>query len=194
MATRREQVLDAAISVLGTSGMHGLTHRSVDGAAGLPVGSTSNLFRTRDALLDAVVERFADRERANWEEIAARTCPTTPQELADALVAFVKDATGRNRTLTLARYAILVEAAVHPPLRAQLLRSGARVNDWFTNWVRIAGSVRPDVDAPVIMNYGTGVVLHDLAIPDPAFDPSEQITALVTGVIQSRRNDAEANR
>jgi DNA-binding transcriptional regulator YbjK len=194
VTTRREVVLDAAISVLGTAGMHGLTHRSVDAAAGLPAGSTSNLFRTRDALLDAVVERFADRERANWEEIAARTSPTNPRELAEALTAFVKDATGPNRTLTLARYAILVEAAVHPPLRAQLLRTGGRVNDWFTNWVRTAGSTRPELDAPIIMNYGTGVVLHDLAMPDPAFDPSDQLMALVTSVINKRHTEAEAQR
>jgi AcrR family transcriptional regulator len=186
MASRREQVLDAAITVLGESGMHGLTHRRVDAAAGLPAGSTSNHFRTREALLAAVVERFADRERENWEEIATRMCPTTPEELAEAMAVFARDATGPNRTLTLARYAILVEAAVNPALRAQLLRTGARVNAWFSNWVRIAGSTRPDLDAPIIMNYGTGVILHDLAIPDPAFDPTEQLMALVTSVIRPR--------
>jgi DNA-binding transcriptional regulator YbjK len=194
MSTRREQLLDAAITVLGESGMHGLTHRSVDAAAGLPAGSTSNLFRTRDALLEAVVERFAERERANWEQIAATMSPTTPKELADALTAFAKDSTGRNRTLTLARYAILVEAAIQPSLRAKLLRTGARVNDWFMTWLRVAGSTRPELDAPIIMNYGTGVVLHDLAIPDPAFDPSEQLTALVTSVIQGHRTEAGAER
>src|SRR5262245_2479235 len=121
MVSRREQILDAAITVLGESGMHGLTHRRVDAAAGLAAGSTSNHFRTRDALLSGVVERFADRERANWEDIATRMCPTTPEELAEALAVFARDATGPNRTLTLARYAILVEAAVNPTLRAQLL-------------------------------------------------------------------------
>ena len=191
MTSRRVQILDAAIRVLGEAGMHGLTHRSVDAAAGLTAGSTSNHFRTRDALLCPVVERFAERERANWEEIAARTCPTTPDELADALVEFARDATGPQRTLTLARYAILLAAAISPALREQLLRTGGRVNDWFTNWVRIAGSRRPEIDAPIIMNYGTGVVLHDLAVPDPAFDPSAQLRALVTSVIGAR--DAEVS-
>ena len=31
-----------------------------------------------------------------------------------------------------------------------------------------------------------GLVLHDLAMPDPAFDPTDQITALVATVIRSR--------
>src|SRR3954447_3719679 len=126
MATRREQLLDAAITVLGERGIHALTHRAVDTQAGLPAGSASNHFRTREALLEAVVERFADRERALWEELAMRMYPTTPQELAHLLVAAAKTATGPQRTLTLARYAILVEAGIRPSIRAQLLATGAR--------------------------------------------------------------------
>ena len=184
MTGRREDLLDAAIGVLGESGIHALTHRAVDAAAGLPAGSASNHFRTRDALLDAVVERFAARERANWEDIAARLCPTTPLELAQALSVFAQDAAGPQRTLTLARYAILVEAANRPSLRAQLTATGARVNAWFMNWLRIAGSADPQRDAPILMNHWTGLVLHQLASPDPAFDPAAQITELVTTVVR----------
>jgi len=186
MPNRRDGLLDAAISVLGERGIHGLTHRTVDTAAGLPAGSTSNHFRTRDALLNAVVERFAARERANWEDLAATMYPVTPQELARAMAVFAQEATGPHRTLTLARYAILVEAGIHPSLRAQLLATGARVNAWFMNWLRIAGSTDPERDAPIIMNHWTGIVLHELAIPDPAFDPYPQIAALITAVVRPR--------
>jgi DNA-binding transcriptional regulator YbjK len=184
MSHRREQLLDAAIEVVGQSGLRGLTHRAVDAAAGLPIGSASNLFRTRDAMLAAVAERFAARERASWEEIAERLSPVTPGQLARALAEFARAATGPNRTLTRARYAILVEAAIHPPLRAPLMATGARVNHWFGNWVRTAGSTDPGRDAPVIMNHWTGLVLHQLAGPDPAFDPLPQLTALVTALIR----------
>ncbi|MEV4511019.1 TetR/AcrR family transcriptional regulator [Dactylosporangium sp. NPDC049525] len=186
MANRREDLLDAAIAVLGERGIHALTHRAVDAAAGLPSGSTSNHFRTRDALLDAVVERFAARERANWEDLAARMAPTNPRELAQTLTVFAQEATGVQRTLTLARYAILIQAGIQPALRAQLLRTGGRVNAYFFNWLRTAGSADPGHDAPIIMNHWTGLVLHQLAVPDPAFDPSEQIAALVTTVIRPR--------
>lgn len=186
MATRREELLDAAITVLGEGGIHALTHRTVDATAGLPAGSTSNHFRTRDALLDAVVERFAARERAAWEDLARRMYPTTPHELAQVLVLAAREATGRNRPVTLARYAILVEAGIRPALRAQLSTTGAGVDAWFMQWLRVAGSTDPEHDAPIIMNHLTGLVLHDLAMPDPAFDPTDQITALVTTVIRPR--------
>lgn len=118
-SSRRDEILDAAITLLGTHGARGLTHRAVDNAAGLAAGSTSNYFRTSDALFDAVVERFAQRERENFEEIALSMSPTSPAELAAAIAVFVRESVDTRRSLTLARYAVLVEAAVRPPLRPQ---------------------------------------------------------------------------
>src|SRR5690349_4937173 len=97
---RREEILDAAIALVGENGIRSLTHRAVDGAANVPAGTTSNYFRTRRALIGGVVERFADRERAGWDEMAAADYPTTPAELATALAAFVQRAVGPQRTVT----------------------------------------------------------------------------------------------
>ena len=186
MANRRDDLLDAAIQVLGERGFHALTHRAVDAAAGLPAGSTSNHFRTREAMLNAVVERFSARERAAWDELAVRIAPTTPRELAHTMTMAARHmTTGTNRALTLARYSILVEAGINPSLRDQLRATGARVNAWFMNWLRVAGSTDPERDGPIIMNHWTGVVLHELAMPVPAFDPSAQFEALITSVIRA---------
>lgn len=191
MANRRDDLLDAAIQVLGERGFHALTHRAVDAAAGLPAGSTSNRFRTREALLNAVVERFSARERAAWDELAVRIAPTTPRELAHTMTMAARYmTTGRYRALTLARYAILVEAGINPSLRDQLRSTGARVNAWFMNWLRVAGSTDPERDGPIIMNHWTGVVLHELAMPDPSFDPSAQFEALITSVIRAEEVSA----
>ena len=59
MATRQQQILDAAVDLLGEQGVRAVTHRAVDAAAGLPAGATSNLFRTREALFDGIVDRIA---------------------------------------------------------------------------------------------------------------------------------------
>ena len=123
------------------------------------------------------------RERANADDIAAGAAPTTPDELSRVLSAAVVDMTGPYRTLTLARYALLVEAAQRPALRARLEQAGARVNAWAANWLRTAGSDRPDLHAPILGNYITGLVLHQLAIPDPSFDPGDRIRAAVFALL-----------
>ena len=62
-ADRRDAIADAAIHLVATRGLRGLTHRAVDAEAGLPPGSTSYYLRTRNALLTACVNRMLDPGR-----------------------------------------------------------------------------------------------------------------------------------
>jgi AcrR family transcriptional regulator len=183
MSSRRELLLDAAIHVLGDQGVRAVTHRAIDAEAGVGAGSTSNYFSTREHLFEAIVDRFSERERVNFDEIAATVCPTSPAELARALSAFARDGAGQNRSLTLTRYALLVESANNPGLREQMAATGGRVSTWFANWLRLIGSSDPQRDAHVVGNYITGLVLHQLAIPDPQFDPTAKIISLLESLI-----------
>ena len=189
MTTRREDLLDAAITLLGEQGVRAVTHRAVDAEAGVPAGSASNVFRTRDALFDGIVERFAARERENWEVLATRADPRSPAALAKTMAAVAREATTTHRTLTLSRYAILVEAARRPELREQLAAGGARVNAWVTTWLRLAGSADPGRDLDLVANFYTGLVLHELAVPDPEFDPEPRLAALLTNLIPDGSTD-----
>jgi DNA-binding transcriptional regulator YbjK len=181
--TRREELLDAAIQLLGENGVRAVTHRAVDAEAGLPAGSTSNLFRSRDALFDGIVERVAARERATWDGLTAGVVPDSPAELARVMADVAVDATRRHHTLTLCRYSMLVESARRPELRVQLMETGARINTWVTAWLRLSGSAEPERDMHLLANYYTGLVLHELAIPDPAFDPYPRLAALLSSLI-----------
>lgn len=60
MISRRDVVTDSAIAVVAEQGVRGLTHRAVDALAELPVGSTSNVYRTRDALVTGIMERIGE--------------------------------------------------------------------------------------------------------------------------------------
>src|SRR5215212_2755930 len=180
---RRERLLDAAIELVGVQGLSALTHRAVDAATGVPTGTTSNYWRTRQALLDALVDRVVAREQDRWEQLTQGVFPSTPSELARTLAELARIATGPARALVLARYALLIEAAQHEDVRPRLAAGGQRVNAVFTTWMRVAGSSDPDHDMHVVANYWTGLVLHQLALPDPAFDPTDHLTALLTSLI-----------
>jgi len=179
VSNRRQILLDAAIGVLGEGGVRALTHRAVDAEAGVAAGSTANYFPTREALFEAIVERVSALERDHFDELAAKVVPTTAAELGRAIAQWAIDATGVHRTLTLSRYAILVEAGNNAKIRNQLAETGSRVNAWFANWLRLIGSRDTDRDVHVLGNYITGLMLHQLAIPDPGFDPADKITALL---------------
>lgn len=176
MTDRRTALLDAALALVGEQGIRALTHRAVDGAAGLPAGSASNHFRTRDALVAGLVERFAERERALVP--AAPERPTRDDVVA-VLAAYATRAVGEGRAVSLARYAILVEAAQRPSLRPALDASAEDVNAWARDLLARAGSPDPERDQRVLGNHLTGVVLHQLSRPDPDFDPQPLLATLV---------------
>lgn len=64
---RRPLIADHAIAVLAQGGARALTHQAVDRSAGLSAGSTSYYFRTREALVDAAIERIRHHSRAAFE-------------------------------------------------------------------------------------------------------------------------------
>lgn len=77
LSPRRREILTAAMTVLAQQGNRGLTHRAVDREAGIPEGSSSAYFRTRDALLGALGDFVADRLAVDVEALGGRlaSCP-----------------------------------------------------------------------------------------------------------------------
>ncbi|MBC2641122.1 MULTISPECIES: TetR/AcrR family transcriptional regulator [unclassified Rhodococcus (in: high G+C Gram-positive bacteria)] len=178
MAGKREQVLDAAIALLGTKGVRALTHRGVDDLAGMPQGSTSNYFRSRGALLDGIVARLAERDREDRQTFA-HLRPGNAEALVEALVAYVRSSTGPDRTRTSARYALFVEASVTPGLDEKIGDARRTLVEWGAGILGVVGSKNPAADAVVVTDYLDGVILHQLTVPDLDFDPTAGITAVL---------------
>jgi DNA-binding transcriptional regulator YbjK len=185
VTNRRQLLLDAALTVLGELGARGFTHRAVDAAAGVPSGTTSNHFLTRNALVEAVVERFVDLEMAAWEHIAGAVDVRTVRQLATALATFAHDATGPNRTLTVARFGILVEAARQPELQTRLTAAAAQIRDAGSVWLRSLGAANPARDTQIILDHLDGVILHQLAFPNTAFDPTPALELLIGAIVRN---------
>lgn len=120
---RRTVLADAAVHVLAEEGMRGLTHRAVDRAAALPPGTTSAYFRTRQALLTALVRRLVAQDQAELQAAGEQArVPRAAAELTDGLAGFVeRRLTGEGRQRSLARYACAVESVRHPELREILV-------------------------------------------------------------------------
>ena len=162
-AARAGLVADAALALLAERGMRGLTHRAVDEAAGLPQGSTPNLARTRQALLELAVRRLAEREA---RVLALHEMPDPRgglDALVDALALATHRALTRNRELTLARYELALEATRRPELRAYFDATGARFRDQLTALVTAAGSTAPARHVLSLVSWADGLMFSCVA-------------------------------
>ncbi|GAA1028454.1 hypothetical protein GCM10009557_13550 [Virgisporangium ochraceum] len=157
------RIADAALDVLGTGGIHALSHARVDATAGTPAGSASNYFRTRAALVDAAVTRLQQFDDEQWAATVAGDRPTGPDGLADAFAAFVEAATGPQRTLTVARYVIYVQGVVEPALLETLNGNRARVVGWTAAILADLGARDADNAATGLLAAVEGLILHRLS-------------------------------
>jgi AcrR family transcriptional regulator len=173
---RRTELADAAITDLAREGMRGLTHRAVDRAAGLPEGSASYYFRTRQALLAAVVKRLA--------EIDAGEIPALPGgDLADAAARLVQEWLTIGRDQQLARYELTLEATRRPELRAALVAAGARLRGMVAGLLASAGVAEPEPRAAEFVALVDGLVFDPFAGAGGR-DP-ERLRALIRALLTS---------
>lgn len=181
MPTKRELVLDAAIDLLGTRGLRALTHRAVDEKSAMPAGSTSNYFRTREALLTGIAERLEQRDYADWAALSRLPAPSTIEQLVDGFAGFVRHAVDTDRTRTLARYALFVEAQTVPPLQDSVQRGHRRLTEWAETM--LAQLNADHTVAKLLIDYVDGAILHQLVSPAQDFDPHSAVDRLVRALL-----------
>lgn len=150
--------------MLADSGMRGLTHRAVDRAAQLPPGTTSAYFRTRQALLTALVRRLVALDQEELEEAGARTpVPRSAEDLTAGIAELIRTRlTGEGRRRSLARYACAVESAHHPELREILVprdNQGRRVVRAF---LAAQGVADPEARTVTLLTCVDGLVFDRL--------------------------------
>ncbi|MDN4609519.1 TetR/AcrR family transcriptional regulator [Arthrobacter burdickii] len=179
MTTTRERALNAALELVGEQGIRALVHARVDERAGLPKGSTSNWFRTRDALVAGVVGWIAERERDDFYAGAAPTV-TTPDQLIDAFSSLISAETSLFAGRTRARYALFLEGANDPQLLEPLLQQRAAYVEWAIALLAGVGAARPADAVRALMAAAEGLVMHRLTV-----DPDAPVRPVVERIVRA---------
>ncbi|SCL46512.1 TetR/AcrR family transcriptional regulator [Micromonospora chersina] len=173
-AARVARLADAAVELLAEGGMRALTHRAVDARAAMPPGTTSAYLRTRQALIEAVVQRLADLDRADLaaHELPTEAAPEPPRaapalgpEGLDRLAAGVAEVLDRwlttGRTRSLARYACLLEAVHRPELR-RILDHGTALRVQARDLLARAGAPDPRRQGDQFVAFVDGLLFDRL--------------------------------
>ncbi|MFC4501917.1 MULTISPECIES: TetR/AcrR family transcriptional regulator [Streptomyces] len=112
---RRQRIIDAAIRVVGRSGLAGLTHRSVAAEADVPLGSTTYHFSTLDDLLVAALRQANEGFAKVIESRGALSDPRS--DLPAELAGWLGDWLSGDRTGVELEYELYLAALRRPALR-----------------------------------------------------------------------------
>jgi DNA-binding transcriptional regulator YbjK len=153
---RRALIADTAIATLAERGSRGLTHRAVDEAAGLPMGSTSYYLRRRADLLAAAADRLADLDTAALAALPGRSAAADLTRLLEGALH------GEGRDRTIARYELSLEAARRDDLRAVLVAGTVRVHAAVRELLGALGAAQPDTAADDLLALLDGLLLAEV--------------------------------
>lgn len=153
---RRTVIADAALQVVAGHGMKGLTHRAVDGAAGVPPGTTSNHYRTRASLVAAVSDRLEQRDLALLEASRGAEPPGDADALAERLAQQLAIFATEQAEITRVRLLFSLDQP------AAVAAGHARFVAIAQQLVEAAGVPDAALRARWLADYGDGVLLHAL--------------------------------
>lgn len=174
MSTPRARLIaDTAIALLAERGMRGLTHRAVDEAAELPPGSTSNLARTRAALLELTLARLTELETARFAAIGTPQAAREIDAMTDMTVEMIHMQLTVGRVTSLARYELALEATRRPELRKVYDEAGRAFRRTAVAVLAAAGSADPERHGHQFVAYVEGLLFDAIAGAGPVFGKEE---------------------
>lgn len=181
---RRRQLADAGLRVLAGEGSRGLTHRAVDAAAGVPTGTASNYFRSREALIAGLMERIGERLAPSAEDLERRGRATPSRALFAAYLRDIVRRLSTEREVTIALFELRLESLRRPEL-AEVLgawrRAGFEGDVAFNTGAGLPGGRREialfhyAIDGLLFDRFGTPI--------DPETSTDDVIDALVDGLL-----------
>lgn len=178
---RRDQVLAAAVKLLAESSGRQFTHRAVDAAAGVPVGTTSNFFRTRRELMWNTYDHVAAR-MAEYSRPLVKDTPSDARALSDQLGAFLRVAWEERRDEIVAQCALTFESMHDDELADRMTVVADGWLDRLTGILHGLGAADARTGARMLSTYLLALLFSQLAAPDPEFDPARSIEPLVLGL------------
>jgi AcrR family transcriptional regulator len=189
---RRARLADAAIALLAETGVHGVTHRAVERRAGLPEGTASNYFRSREALLVAVAERVGELHYADMDAAAATHRPTSPgtrERAADLIAGSLLAAATTYRDRYLAIFELRLESLRRPALADALSGLFQRSVAVTTGHHASLGLDIPPEAVPTLVTLYGGVLFTVVSSP-PGHVTAATAHDLARGIVRVALGDA----
>jgi TetR/AcrR family transcriptional repressor of nem operon len=153
----RDNILDAGLKAMFRTGYNGTSVRDVSAAAGAPIGSFTNHFRSKEAFASEVLERYFDHVRV----LVAQALDDTSLTPRARLQRYLDIITGRLEADGFARGCLIGDLSLEASGSSELLRT--QLETIFAEWrvpfaaciraAQTSGEIAADFDAEELAEF-----------------------------------------
>jgi AcrR family transcriptional regulator len=154
---RVEQILRATLDVVARDGVAAVTHRSVAETAGVPLGSLTYYFASKQELLRDALLLHVHQDTERLSTLAAQLIASGAQgeEVVEAFAELLESIHG-----DIAQFELYLEAARDPGLREAAIVSLAAYERTAVLGLRAAGVPDPEASAHIVVAAIDGFGIH----------------------------------
>jgi DNA-binding transcriptional regulator YbjK len=165
---RRREILHATLDLIERGGVGAVTHRAVGDASGVPLGSITYYFPTKDALLREALECWVTEEVTRLEGVIAaiEREHLSPEEGAARWSELLRG----NDPHQIAQFDLYLQAARDPQLREAAAQAFAAYERVAAAALQAVGLPGGAAAAPLFVALADGLGLRRLA--DPGAGPA----------------------
>jgi TetR/AcrR family transcriptional regulator, regulator of biofilm formation and stress response len=169
---RHEAILDAALALIAERGTEQLTHRSVASEAGVPLGSTTYYFASRDELVREAFRRYVVRVLGLFAELSLQEPPRDAAGLVEFMVEIARrEASGDWRWTLIVEHELMLRAARDRELAADFHGYERALASGLAEALERLGAPQPFDSARTLIALVRGFELDALTRPDA--DPED---------------------
>ena len=165
---RRQALLETTLRVIGEEGIDAVSHRRVAELAGVPLGSTTYWFASRQEMLTQALEHFARGEIENLRRVLAGVLDRrlSRARLVDEFTEFLLHQLDQTRWRTRAQYSLLQEAGRLPELEPVCREWTGAWHEVLSEVFASLGAKSPELEARMFLAMLDGLLLGQLAVPE----------------------------
>lgn len=180
---RVEQILRAALTVIAREGVAGVTHRTVAEEAGVPLGSLTYYFASKQDLLRDALRLHVHEDVGRLRELtdALLASGATGEQVVDAFIAQFEAGTP-----DVAQFELYLEAARDPELAEVATESLRAYQEVAELALRAAGVGDPAAAAGMVVAMIDGVGVHQAA----ASEQAPELRAVLPVLLRALRSPA----
>jgi len=184
---RRRQLLEATLAVIGDGGVDAVRHRRVAAEAGLPLGSITYYFSSRDALIEEAFELFLQTNTEFIDGLWTSFDGTSVDDVVGFIVEMVRVEFEDPRLLR-AEYELIIYAARHEELAEPFRKWEQNTTSRVAEVLERIGAPRPFSTARTLMELVRGFELLRLVRTHPEDELAERLREVLNAATAKGRS------